>query len=62
MHRVPRVAGKTLSALYDERDHLAIKISLLKDEETPDARALNALKRNLDVLEKSIGRYRPPDA
>jgi hypothetical protein len=52
----------SLDALNDERDHLAIQISLLDDSETPNPARRSALKRQLDVLENRISRYRPTES
>lgn len=61
MHRLARIDA-TLSALNDERDHLAIQISLQDDAETPDPARLAALRKRLTMLEHRISQYRPAEA
>jgi uncharacterized protein involved in exopolysaccharide biosynthesis len=51
-----------LDALHEERDHLAIQISLLNDSATPDPPRLSALRQQLKALEHRIAQYRPADA
>lgn len=58
MSRIVRTDA-TLQALNDERDHLAIQISLLDDAETPNAARLAALRNKLITLEQRISSYRP---
>lgn len=53
---------KTLNALNEERDHLAIQISLQDDAETPDPERLTALRKKLAELEHRILHYRAADA
>lgn len=52
----------TLDILNDERDHLAIQISLAADAETPDPGQLAVLRGKLIVLERRISHYGPSDA
>lgn len=61
MHRLARTDA-TLSALNDERDHLAIQISLLDDSERPDRARLAALRDKLILQERRISYYKPADA
>lgn len=61
MSRLPRT-DQTLDALNGERDHLAIRISLLGDSETPDRAQLAALREELAALERQISKYRPAEA
>jgi hypothetical protein len=49
----------TLGEMNDERAHLAIRISLLAHAEVPDAPALDALRLEIDHLERRIARHRP---
>jgi len=58
MSRIVR-PDATLEALNDERDHLAIQISLLDDADTPNAARLAALRTKLITLEQRISSYRP---
>lgn len=58
MNRIART-DPTLDALSDERDHLAIQISLLDDALTPNAPRLAGLRDKLIVLERRISHYRP---
>ena len=60
MHRVAR-PDATLDAMNDERDHLAIQISLLDDAEAPNASRLAALRQTLIILERRISHYRPAE-
>lgn len=52
----------TLDTLNDERDHLAIQISLAADAEAPDHGELAVLRGKLSVLERRISQCGPPDA
>ena len=61
MNRLTRTDA-ALNALNEERDHLAIQISLLDDGATPDPERLTALRRKLDTLEQRISHYRPAEA
>ena len=61
MHRVSR-PDAILDTLNDERDHLAIQISLLGDSETPDPARLAMLRDQLFMLERRISQYKPADA
>lgn len=48
-----------LNALNDERDHLAVQISLAANAEPPDPKRLSALRQKLAGLEARIANYRP---
>jgi len=48
-----------LDAINDEREHLAIQISLLADSEEPDHRLLTSMRDKLALLERRISNYRP---
>ena len=61
MHRLAR-PDAALDALNDERDHLAIQVSLLADAETPDPARLAVLRDRLTMLERRINNYREADA
>lgn len=52
----------TLDALNEERDHLAIQVSLQDYAETPEPDRLAALRKKLAMLEQRISNYRPADA
>jgi hypothetical protein len=52
----------TLNTLNEERDHLAIQISLAADAETPDREQLAAMRDKLSMLERRISKCRPSDA
>ncbi len=56
--RLPR-PDAALDALNDERDHLAIQVSLAADAEQPDLQRLDALRQKLAKVELQIGNYRP---
>jgi hypothetical protein len=56
--RLPR-PDAALDALNDERDHLAIQVSLAADAEQPDLQRLDALRQKLAKVELKIGNYRP---
>lgn len=45
---------RTLIDLRDERDHLSIRISLLKDSDQPDQEVLFGLQRELEILDRRI--------
>ena len=57
MSRMARTDA-TLDALNEERDHLAIQVSLLDDAETPDPVGLAALRQQLSMLERRISHYK----
>jgi hypothetical protein len=61
MNRIAR-PDTALDALNDEREHLAIQVSLLADAETPDPARLAILRDKLITLERRISHYRPADA
>jgi chaperonin cofactor prefoldin len=61
MNRLAR-PDATLDALNEEREHLAIQISLLDDSETPDQARLAALRDKLILQERRISKYKPGDA
>ncbi len=61
MHRIAR-PDPALEALSDERDHLAIQISLLADSQTPEPGRLVSLRDKLFDLERRISQYKPADA
>lgn len=58
MTRLARIDA-SLDAMNDERDHLAIQISLLDDTETPNAARLAELRHALILLEHRISSHRP---
>ena len=47
--------------LNEERDHVAIQISLLADALIANPERLGALERKLAALELRISRYRPAE-
>ena len=57
MNRLSRT-DKELDALNEERDHVAIQISLLRESENPDAARLSTLELKLASLELSISRWK----
>lgn len=61
MNRLPR-PDAALDALNEERDHIAIQISLLNDSERPDPARLTALQQKMVELRRQISRYKPADA
>ena len=61
MNRVSRY-DPALEALNDERDHLAIQISLLGDAEAPDPARLVAMRDRLVLLDRRISQHRPSEA
>ena len=58
MHRAVK-PDETLERLGDERDQLAIQISLANDAENPDLGRVEALRRSLAEVERQIRAYRP---
>ncbi len=61
--RVYESMDRTLIDMRDERDHLSIQISLLKDSDRPDRAVLPGLRRNLELLDRRIANHtRAPDA
>jgi len=61
MSRIARTDA-ALDALNDEREHLAIQVSLLADAEIPEPARLAVLRDRLAMLERRISNYRPADA
>lgn len=55
---------RALIDLRDQRDHLRIQLSLMKDSQRPTAAEIVELERQLDVLERCIVNHSPapPDA
>jgi len=51
-----------LDELNDQREHLAIQVSLLADAEIPEPERLAAMRDRLMMLERRISNYRPADA
>ena len=49
---------RALVDLHDQRDHLSIQISLLKDADIVDSAALLAMQRNLSLLDNRISMHR----
>jgi len=49
-------------ALNEEREHLAIQLSLAAEAESSDAARLAALRDRLAMLERRIDNYKPTDA
>ena len=60
MSRLARTDA-ALDALNDEREHLAIQLSLAADSETPDPARMAALRDKLTMLERRISHYRPAE-
>ena len=56
--RLPR-SDAALDALNEERDHLAIQISLVDNAERPDPVRLAALRQALVLLERRISFHKP---
>jgi hypothetical protein len=61
VHRAGR-ADAALTALNEQRDHIAIKVSLAWDADPPDLIRLAALQRELEGVERRIHNYRPAEA
>jgi hypothetical protein len=52
-----------LLTLREERDHLSIQISLLKDGDDPDPMKLFEMQREMDSIDRRIQKHRAvPDA
>ncbi|HLO21313.1 MAG TPA: hypothetical protein VK192_12565 [Sphingomicrobium sp.] len=49
---------RLLTRMSEERDHIAIQISLLRDAEKPDRVAIDALRVKLKDLEQRISKHR----
>ena len=60
MHRAAHT-DEALSRLRDERDHLAIQLSLAADAEGRDLSRVDALERKLRAVERSITAYKPAE-
>lgn len=54
MHRKSTPLGSELEALFDERDHLQIQVSIASEAEPPNACELDALHKRLSQLEDEI--------
>ena len=52
---------RVLIDLRDKRTDLSIRISLLKDSESPNMGELVSLERQLDLLDQRISRHRAPE-
>ena len=50
---------RALIDLHDQRDHLSIQISLLRDADVVNPAALLAMQRNLSALDNRISLHRP---
>ena len=61
LHKISHV-DHALNRLRDERDHLAILLSLAADAEARDWSRVDALERKLKAVERSITAYRPAEA
>jgi hypothetical protein len=61
MNRTPK-ADPGLDKLNEERDHINIQISLLKDGPQSDAARMQRLQRTAEDLERRIAKHRPNDA
>jgi hypothetical protein len=61
MNRTPK-ADAGLDKLNEERDHIRIQISLLKEGPQPDRARTLRLQRTMEDLDKRIAKYRPSDA
>ena len=53
---------EALYALFDERDHTNIQISLLNDAESPDLNRMGLLHMKMVVLQERIRTHRQTDA
>jgi hypothetical protein len=62
LHRTTYYYDAALTKMHEERDHIAIQVSLAWDEDPPNMDRLEGLKLKLADVEKRISRYRPPDA
>ena len=60
MHRIAHT-DEALSRLRDERDHLAIQLSLAADAEARDWSRVEAIERKLKAVERSITAYKPAE-
>ena len=61
MTRLAR-SDTALDALNDERENIAIQVSLLADAEMPDPARLAFLRDRLMMLERRISNHKPADA
>jgi chaperonin cofactor prefoldin len=50
---------RALIDLRDQRDHLSIQISLLKDSQQSDAAEISALQRELGTIDRRIANHSP---
>jgi hypothetical protein len=55
---------RALIDLRDERDHLRIQLSLMKDSQRPTAADIVELQRQLELVDRRIANHSPapPDA
>ena len=56
--RAKAPVDRALVDLRDQRDHLSIQISLLKDADVVDPAALIMMQRNLSLLDNRISAHR----
>lgn len=61
MNRTPKPNAE-LDKLNEERDHINIQISLLKEGPQPDRARMQRLQRTVEDLDKRIAKYRPSAA
>lgn len=54
MSRPPHFLSRKLEALFDERDHLRVTISLEADRTEASPEKLMAMSRRLEVIEREI--------
>ena len=57
-----QLADAALDALCDQRDHVAIQVSLAWDAEPADLIRLSALQRRLRSLDEQILAHKPANA
>ena len=58
--RQQKATDPGLGTLFDERDHLSVQISLLKDSDVVDPMELFEMQRRMDILDRRIATRKPP--
>jgi chorismate mutase len=52
-------SDRALIDMRDERDHLSVQLSLLKDTQRSSPAEISRVQRELNVLERRIASYKP---
>jgi hypothetical protein len=58
----PETPDRALVDMRDQRDHLRVQLSLLKDTQRSQPADIARVQRELDILEQRISKHRPAEA